>query len=239
MEPEFRTWLLSMDSSANLSPLLSLTSREQSFEEWFFANGGYLHPEIELILDPAKGKSLRVKHGHTISPGSKIVSCPHHLALSWPTACKFHFPNIRFPSFSQQVATRFFLMKQRLLGDLSSWSPYIKTLPCSFDTPLYYGPEDLAWIRGTNLGHTKKVREAAWREEYDGAMEILFPNEIDDRQKTLWTWSVLAETQKYLPGDADLPQGSFFMGSNSHVFSSFSWSCSFQPSRRGFSYVRS
>ena len=237
MGSEFRTWLLDMDTAANQSPLVYPDSIKKDFQEWFFANGGYLHPDIELILDPSKGKSLRVKHDHTIAPASNIVSCPHNLALSWPSACKFHFPNIKLPPFSEHTATRFFLMKQRLLGDISPWSPYIKTLPCSFDTPLYYSSEDLAWIRGTNLGRAKKVREVAWREEYDGAIDVLFPIGTNDRQKRLWSWSVLVRIPTHSVGGADSSKGPFPMGSNSNVFSKFSRSCCIQSIGRPFSHI--
>ena len=188
MALEFGAWLRQTGISADES--LSNKTDEQDFETWFVTNGGYLHPQIEIIEGPAIGKSLRVKPNQTIPPDSVLVSCPHHLSLSWPSAHKSHFPQVQHPSCSQHVATRFLLMKQRLLGATSPWWPYIAMLPLSFNTPLYYDPADMAWIRGTNLGRAKKVREDAWHAEYDEGMKIVFPGEIDDKEKELWSWWV-------------------------------------------------
>ena len=188
MALEFGAWLLRTEVSANKSP--SIETGEKDFEKWFVTNGGYLHPHIVITEDPVAGKSLRVKPEQLIPPDSTLVSCPHHLSLSWPNAHKSHFPQVQHPSCSQHVATRFFLMKQRLLGVTSPWWPYIAMLPLSFNTPLYYDPADMVWIRGTNLGRAKKVREDAWRAEYEEGIKILFPNEIDAEHKELWTWLV-------------------------------------------------
>jgi len=187
---EFGAWLLAMSSSANRSPVIDPLSTNEDCEQWFLTNGGYLHPHIELSSDSITGQCLRVKPESDISADTTIVSCPHKLALSWPSARKFHYPEVQLPPCSQHVATRFFLMKQRLLGPASPWWPYIKMLPQFFNTPLYYDSKDMAWIRGTNLGNGKKVREDDWHNEYDEAVRTLFPTGIDNKQKNLWTWSV-------------------------------------------------
>ena len=174
----------------NRSSLIEENSINQDFETWFMANGGYLHPHIELTSNPISRKSLHVKSDHTVSPSSTIVACPHTLALSWPNASRSHFPEVQLPQLSQRVATRFFLMKQRLLKETSSWWPYIRILPLTFDTPLYYDSEDMAWINGTNLGRARKVREDAWRDEYEGAMNVLFPKGTDREQREQWNWWV-------------------------------------------------
>lgn len=193
MALNFGTWLLANDSRTNTSPQIDPETSSNDFETWFLANGGYLHPSIELAASPSDGNFLRVKPSRSILSGSTIVSCPHNLALSWPSAHKFHFPDVRLPPVTQHVATRFFLIKQRLLKEQSPWWPYIRMLPESFNTPLYYNSEDLAWIRGTNLGRARKVREDAWRDEYDEAIKTLFPSETDNERKTVWTWFVMPD----------------------------------------------
>lgn len=191
MPLEFGTWLLTMDVLTNHSPHIDPKSTSEDFETWFLSNNGYIHPEIELLSDSMRGRFLRVKTDHTIPRASTVVSCPHHLTLSWPNAHRFHFPEVQLPSCTQHVATRLCLMKQRLLGEASPWWPYIRILPTSFDTPLYYDSEDMTWIRGSNLGRARKVREDAWRDEYNEAMKMLFPTGVDEKRRKMWTWSVL------------------------------------------------
>ena len=81
-------------------------------------------------------------------------------------------------------------MKQRLLEVQSLWWPYIKSLPLSFNTPLWYDEIDLIWLRGTNLGNAKDIREEAWRQEYEKTMQSLFHSGFDAKAKQLWTWYV-------------------------------------------------
>ncbi len=159
---EFATWLTTNDSLANRSPRIEPSSTIVDFETWFLTNGGYIHPSIELASSSSSGNLFRVMPENTVPSASTIVSCPHSLALSWPSAHKFHYPDVQLPLCTQHVATRLFLMKQKLLKDQSPWWPYVKILPETFRTPLYYDFEDCAWIRGTNLGRARKVREDAW-----------------------------------------------------------------------------
>lgn len=41
------------------------------------------------------------------------------------------------------------------------------------DTPMWYGGEDLKWIRGTNLEGARATRAKQWREEYEEGVGIL------------------------------------------------------------------
>lgn len=185
---DFVTWLAADDSCANTSSHIESGSHREDFESWFSTNGGYIHPSIELGSSPLGGNSFHVKPERTISPGSTIVSCPHSLALSWPSAQKFHYPDIQLPACTQHVATRFFLMKQKLLEERSPWWPYVRMLPENFNTPPYYSPEDFAWLRGTNLGRASELRECDWRGEFDEMMKALLLKGIPDEKKRLWTW---------------------------------------------------
>lgn len=187
---DFGQWLLASNDDANTSVHMDPKSISEDFETWFLANGGHIHPSIELASSPVDGHFLRVEYEQTIPAASTIVSCPHSLALSWPSAHKFHYPDIKTPICSQHVATRFFLMKQKLLEKKSPWWPYLAMLPESFNTPMYYEMEDLAWIRGTNLGNGKRVREIAWRGEYEQARLNLFPQGSECELRETWTWFV-------------------------------------------------
>lgn len=188
MVAHFRAWLLAFDQSAFCSAKIESSPAVEDFESWLLANGGYLHPSVEIVSGD-DGNCVRVKHDHILLPGDMVVSCPHELTISWPSVNQSHFPDVH-STFTPHIATRLFLMKLYLLRDNSSWWPYINSLPRSFNTPLWYDDNDLIWLRGTNLGNAKEVREDAWRQEYENAMRSLFADASDFEYKHLWTWEL-------------------------------------------------
>ena len=186
MALDFRTWLVASDSS---STKIQIGPAAEDFESWFLINGGYLHPSVE-IASGDEGNIVRVKQDHTLSPGSMVVSCPHELTISWPGINQYHFPHVH-TTFTPHIATRLFLMKQYLLKEQSPWWPYINSLPRSFSTPLWYDEDDLIWLRGTNLGKATEIREEAWRQEYENALQLLFADGFRPEKMNLWTWFVI------------------------------------------------
>lgn len=190
MGADLKTWLLASDHSHLPAPRIETSPIGDDFESWFLTNGGYIHPSVEIAADDQNGNFLRVKQNQILSPGSIVVSCPHHLTISWPIIKQLHSPDVH-STFTPHVATRLFLMKQRLLKEQSPWWPYINSLPDSFSTPLWYNENDLIWLRGTNLGKAKEIREEAWRQEYENAMQLLFSKGSDSQLKHSWTWFVM------------------------------------------------
>ena len=185
---DFRVWLLATDHRDFSTTKIKTSPIGEDFESWFLTNGGYLHPSVEMAFGD-DGNFVRVQQDHDLLPGSTVVSCPHELTISWLGVNQYHFPCVH-STFTPHIATRLFLVKQYLLGEKSPWWPYINTLPRSFRTPSWYDENDMMWLRGTNLGRAKNVREEAWRQEYENAMHLLFANGSDLEQKPLWTWFV-------------------------------------------------
>jgi len=68
-------------------------------------------------------------------------------------------------------------MEEFLRGEESGWWSYIRMLPQpggeGLDTPMWYGEEDCAWIRGTNLEGASVARAKQWRGEYEECVGIL------------------------------------------------------------------
>ena len=188
MGTDFRTWLLASNPSQFSSTKIEMSSLGEDFESWFLANRGYLHPSVE-IASGDDGNFVRVKRDHVLVPSSMVVSCPHELTISWPGVNQYHFPNIH-STFSPHITIRLFLMKQYLLKEQSPWWPYINSLPRSFSTPLWYDDNDSIWLRGTNLGNAKELREEIWRQEHENAVQSLFASGSGFEQKSLWTWFV-------------------------------------------------
>ena len=190
MGADFKAWLLAPPDHCTIPTTnIEMNPAGEDFESWFRANGGYLHPSVEIASGDDHGNFVRVKKDQVLLPGSLVVSCPHQLTISSTTVNQYHFPDV-FSTFTPHVAIRLFLMKQRLLKDQSPWWPYINSLPLSFSTPLWYDDEDLKWLRGTNLGNAKGIREDAWRQEYEQAMQSLFADGLVSEEKHLWTWFV-------------------------------------------------
>lgn len=189
MGTDYGGWLLASDYCDFSTTKIEMSPIGEDFESWFLNNGGYLHPSVE-IASGDDGNFVRVKQGHVLVPGSMVVSCPHELTISWPGVIQYHFSDIH-STFTPHVAIRLFLVKQYLLKEQSPWWPYINSLPRSFSTPLWYDDNDLIWLRGTNLGNAKEVREDAWRQEHENAVQSLFANGSGFEQKHLWTWFVI------------------------------------------------
>lgn len=166
------------------------------FMHWLTANGGFVHPSIEVVSD--NGYSVRVRKDKCIEAGANVVCCPHKCTLSYADSRKYGLtlgaPQVPFPSLPQSVAVRLFLIKQYLLKQRSFWFPYVNILPQpdnaqSLNTALWFDEEDMLWLRGTNLGAAAVARKALWREEFDHAIGSLYPNPCDERD--VWTWCVM------------------------------------------------
>lgn len=171
---------------------------DDDFEQWFLANGGHIHPHVEIASDPVTGRHMRVINGHNIPTESLVVSCPHELTISWLNIIKGSEPFLgqfaleeAYHAVNQVVLVRFFLVNEYLKGKESFWWPYIQTLiqppeAHSLGTPLYYDDNDWAWIRGTNLEHAARKTESMWHLEYDEVIQSLVP--MDGSHADEWTW---------------------------------------------------
>lgn len=170
---------------------------EEDFKSWFLSHGGVLHPDIDIGSD-SDGFFIRTRDEQDLLPGARVVSCPHSLIISWLKAVQDPFlGQLDLQSASrlinQLVITRIFLMEQFQLREQSLWWPYIRMLPQpdaahTFNTPLWYGPEDLAWIRGTNLEFGAQKMESMWRQEYEEATSLF--RSRGSEQVDIWSWFV-------------------------------------------------
>ena len=169
------------------------------FLTWFTSHGGYVHPSAELVSGSNGHKFLQVRQGCRIQAEEKVILCPHDLILSLAaqgknqssgTAPAIH---IESSNVSRISAFRLRLMKEYVIGEQSSWYPYIKNLPqpCErggFSTPLYFSPEDRRWLDGTNLGSATDARQKAWAEDFRCSRDAI--KGLSEDQHKLWTWYV-------------------------------------------------
>lgn len=180
------------------------TAMNEDFKAWFLSHGGTFHADTEIVSS-SHGFFIRVRDKRGLLPGAQVVSCPHSLVISWLNAVRDPFLG-QFDRHSasqfinQLVITRIFLMKQFLLREQSLWWPYIRMLPQpddlhKFNTPLWYEPEDLTWIRGTNLEHGAQRMESLWRQEYEEAASLFMSKGFE--QVESWSWFVFDVDQNY------------------------------------------
>ena len=173
---------------------------------WLIAGGAIIHPHVEIASN-SDGSYLRARSGQDIAAESSLISCPLSLMISWhqilhgPDEFLRHFDLQRASHFiNESVIIRFFLIRQHVLKEKSRWWPYIRSLPQPdardhLDTPLWYGSEDLLWIRGTNLEFGAKTRERMWRQEYEQGMRSLIPAADEPAELWSWSWSVKLDHQ--------------------------------------------
>jgi hypothetical protein len=196
-------------------------TRMDSLISWARHHGAYFHELVEVYDDSERGISLRVRtsqqSGHlasrldqspperqSLSPKSRVVSCPFGLSLSFLNALN-RFPELqshsaRFPALFLEVLEphvigHFFLIQQYLNADTSHWGPYVRSLPQPEDseklgTPLYFTEADVIWIRGTDLEIARDHREKTWRSDWDRGRRILDTSSGWEAWQGKWTWDL-------------------------------------------------
>jgi len=74
-----------------------------------------------------------------------------------------------------------------LLESKSGHWPYIRTLPKTFNTPLYFSDDDKEWLVGTNLGSGDvDKRELLWRDEWKAGLKILRDSKVHNVEEYTW-----------------------------------------------------
>lgn len=120
--------------------------------EWFQAQGGSIDTSsigiTEFPLYGRGGVALR-----NIEAGQTLFSVPRELTLSIRTSS---LPNQlgegawkQFGLDSGWSGLILCLMWEEAQGDASKWSPYLRTLPSTFDTPIFWDEDDLCGLQGT------------------------------------------------------------------------------------------
>lgn len=156
-----------------------------SLIRWVEANGGFIHPNLQLNYSSSKGYHGTVKEGSSIAAHTRITSCPVPVMLSVLNVLDippFRQHGTRFPEpfihryqFATDILQAFYLMEQYILGAQSFWSPYLRSLPslADVDELQYEAEEDLVWIRGTNLEAAIVARTRKWFSQFEEANTFL------------------------------------------------------------------
>ena len=156
-----------------------------AFQRWLTANGGWLHPDLELAHTEERGVHVRVKDGAFLAADTRVCSCPASLSFSCLNAvasASGSSSNLPWPAMAAALPPEpvgwFFLVHEYLASTASFWKPYIDTLPAPFaaerlGTLMYFEDEDLQWLGGTNLLAAYWQRTGAWQTYWRNGLEIL------------------------------------------------------------------
>ncbi|KAK9480564.1 hypothetical protein V1514DRAFT_325747 [Lipomyces japonicus] len=174
----------------------------EALASWAVSEGGYRAPEVVFLKNSVSGTSARSKVA--IPQSSPLLACPISLVIDYDKAASFLFGNSRACPFSKSptIAIRLFLVSQKLLKSESKWAPYIKSLPESFDTPLYYSQKELQLLQGTNLIGDVELRKQIWLKEWELAIGEL-PKRFnrDEFTPDLYLWACTVLTSRSFPSN--------------------------------------
>ncbi|KAK9458034.1 hypothetical protein V1511DRAFT_491542 [Dipodascopsis uninucleata] len=169
--------------------------------KWVVENGGFCSADIEFREDQCGGTTAFAVSD--ISAGKqKILQCPLDLIIDYRKSAEDLFGSLVACPFKEkpEIAVRLFLCSQKLQGQNAKWYNYIKSLPESFDTPLYYGDDEFQLLRGTNIYSDASHRKTAWEEEWKDSLNMLGPR-FDKPRFTweLYLWACTVLTSRSFP----------------------------------------
>ncbi len=166
--------------------------------DWFSENGGELHSSVKLEHNDDYGYHFLATSD--LPEDTPVCKCPPGLTISILNCCSSPPDGVRpctgesickhlIGKAANNVVAVFYLVEEWLKGKESFWHPYISLLPRpdSMNMPLWFGEEDLTWLKGTNMYSTgtpgEKTAIGLRREMYNDAwqhgLSILRSHNVD------------------------------------------------------------
>ncbi len=157
-----------------------MTSNESTALASFLSSrGGVVHDELELFGRSSAERERGVFAVGPIRRGELLLRLPRNAVIcacenddaecGWmPEAARACSPMLR---------TALYLMRERSLGNSSSWAPYLRMLPQEYDTLEHWEVDELEVLRGTSVhDELSGLRDA--NGSLVGAAELLWKKEI-------------------------------------------------------------
>ncbi|RVD82922.1 uncharacterized protein DFL_007332 [Arthrobotrys flagrans] len=168
---------------------------------WVIQAGGHVSDTLELYKDEENGFGARIisdKNGESESAGEPLtlVSCPTSLMFSLANPSpSFPVSFLESPTLSVHAKSCFHLSQHLLLKEQSQFWPYIRLLPETFHTPLYFNDDEMERLAGTNLGAGDvTLRKQLWTEEWETGKQLLENGNIENAQEYTWDLYLRAAT---------------------------------------------
>jgi len=140
------------------------SAKYDNLVSWARSNGAIIPETLIFPSEP---------YGHcrttaTVPQGTQLFHLPHKIIIT-PEVARRKFPPLRFENVHIQLCT--FIASQRRKEGF--WKDYFDSLPERFTTPLYFSPEELKVLEGTNLAYAWKDVKNIWKKEWERASIIV------------------------------------------------------------------
>ncbi|KAK6332753.1 hypothetical protein TWF696_002775 [Orbilia brochopaga] len=177
----------------------------QALIEWVVEAGGYISHGLELYRDKIHGYSAKVaSHAASITSNRSKEVANALTLITCPTTRIFSLFNpepdlpaafLQSSSISQHAKACFHLCQHILLEEKSPFWPYLRLLPRSFNTPLYFTDHEMERLAGTNLGAGDVASRAnIWKQEWETGLQSLRNLSMQDVDRYDWDLYLRAAT---------------------------------------------
>jgi hypothetical protein len=155
------------------------STESTTLASYLCSRGGFVHDDLELF---GRSSGERERGVFTVGPirrGELLLRLPRDAVIC---ACENEDAECGWmPKAARTVSpvlrTALYLMRELALGDGSSWAPYLRMLPCEYDTLEHWTTDELEALRGTSVhDELSGLRDASG--SLVGAAEILWTKEI-------------------------------------------------------------
>ena len=156
------------------------STESTALASYLCSRGGFVHDDLELF---GRSSVERERGVFTVGPirrGELLLRLPRDAIIcaceNEDTECGW-MP-IAARTVSPVLRTALYLMRELALGDQgSSWAPYLRMLPCEYDTLEHWTADELETLRGTSVhDELSGLRDVSG--SLVGAAEILWKKEI-------------------------------------------------------------
>ncbi|XP_067938844.1 actin-histidine N-methyltransferase-like isoform X2 [Watersipora subatra] len=139
----------SLQTPADPTGTRSRESRLRAFMRWSTENGAKCD-KVDLAL--FEGLGVGVQATQRIEPHEEFMSIPRSMMLTADTELSSIGELLRTDPIASQmpnIALSLHLLSERFKGSGSYWKPYLDVLPETYDTPLYFPPNEIALLKGS------------------------------------------------------------------------------------------
>ncbi|KAL2844632.1 hypothetical protein BJX68DRAFT_257040 [Aspergillus pseudodeflectus] len=139
-----------MCSSAHFSGSDNFQLQSDEFASWLSSRPGVtINPKIRIADLRAIAAGRGVVTQADIVEGEELFTIPRDLVLSTHSSKLSHLLSQNLEELGPWLALMLVMMYEFLQGDASTWAPYFKVLPRSFDTLMFWSEEELAELQGS------------------------------------------------------------------------------------------
>lgn len=156
------------------SSSLELEAAVEDFWQWACQRGAVPRP---IVVNPGfVPQGLGLLAQKDISRNELVLEVPKSLWINSDTVAASEIGTL-CQGLRPWISIALFLLREKALGPSSPWFPYLRILPRSTNSPIFWSDEELLEIQGTQLlSTTEGVKEYVQSEFMKVEEEIILPN---------------------------------------------------------------